>query len=178
MKTRTSNFITAVSHVLWVCGIGLTAQAFAADAAADAAAHCRTLSDGVARLSCYDRAFGVVVPAGTAAMAAPAADKPVIAADTEAGFGLTAEQREQRSQGRSESRRELTEVSATVSDIKQLRGGRFTLTLDNGQVWQQRETDASMFIEVGDTVTIKKAVLGSYLLVTEGRRSTKVARVR
>ncbi|HPF25271.1 MAG TPA: hypothetical protein P5528_02700 [Steroidobacteraceae bacterium] len=150
----------------------------AAEPSVEAATRCRTIADGVARLSCYDRLFGVVVAAGTAVPATPTG-ATTIPANSEQGFGLTAEQREQRSRAPTDERRgELQELSAKVTNINQPRAGRFTITLDNGQVWQQRETDASIYIRPGDNVTIKKALLGSYLLVTEDRRSTKVERLK
>ena len=162
--------------VLAMCWFAPLTPAHAADPtalerSAAAAADCRGLVDGVARLSCYDRAFGVAI--------VPATVPAPIAANTVAGFGLSAEEREQRSRApTAEPPRQLDEVAAKVTAIKQPRAGRFTVTLDNGQVWQQRETDSSIYLRVGDRITIKKAVLGSYLLVTEGRRSTKVERVK
>ena len=173
LLTKSMPVIGAIAAGLLVAG----ASAVASESVDDAAARCRVIADGVARLSCYDRAFGVVVPA--AAPTTTTADRTFIDANTEEGFGLTAAEREQRSRTpETEAPRALDEIEAKVTDFKQPRSGRFTLTLDNGQIWQQRETDASIYIRVGDVVTIKKAMLGSYLLVTEGRRSTKVERIK
>ena len=175
-----------ICYLVGGVAIAALAQAPAADSAVEtaaaSAARCRTLADGVARLSCYDRAFGVLVPAGVpagapAVTAGPA--EPRLRANTPADFGLTAEQREQRSRAPDAAApKELAEITARVSNIKQQRAGRFTVTFDNGQIWQQRETDASIELRIGDRVTIKKAAVGSYLLVTDGRRSTKVERIK
>ena len=52
------------------------------------------------------------------------------------------------------------------------------MTLENGQVWTQVMVDQRARVAVGDTVIIKKAALGSHLLVTQGRYATRVQRVK
>jgi hypothetical protein len=52
------------------------------------------------------------------------------------------------------------------------------VTLENGQVWTQIQVDVRARIAVGDTVTIKKAALGSHMLVTASRYATRVRRVK
>jgi hypothetical protein len=53
------------------------------------------------------------------------------------------------------------------------------VTLDNGQVWEQRETTPpARRPKPGDPVTIEKSSFGSYLMVAPGRGSNRVKRVR
>lgn len=67
--------------------------------------------------------------------------------------------------------------SAVVSGLER-RGERFVATLDNGQVWSQAETNTRIDIRVGDTVTIRRGALGSYLLSDGEGLATRVKRVR
>jgi hypothetical protein len=57
------------------------------------------------------------------------------------------------------------------------RTGEFVYTLANGQVWIQSEAEQSGYVRDGTPVTIKRAALGSYKLVS-GNVSTRVRRVQ
>ena len=46
--------------------------------------------------------------------------------------------------------------------------------MDNGLVWSQLERDTTAEVAVGDTVTVRAGVLGSYILTTRGGVRTKV----
>lgn len=99
------------------------------------------------------------------------------ATNPEADFGLT--EAAKRAREPEESREKLPEsISGTVAKIGRQPAGELIVTLDNGQVWTQVQVDARARIAVGDTVTIKKAALGSHLLVTASRYATRVRRVK
>lgn len=53
--------------------------------------------------------------------------------------------------------------------------GRQTVLLDGGALWELDETDP--LLAVGDTVTITRAALGSYLMRTPTRRLYRVHRL-
>jgi hypothetical protein len=76
----------------------------------------------------------------------------------------------------------LDELRANVTAVAYNPLGRFTVTLDNGQIWKQLDGDsgtARFKNKSGDIVTISRGVLGSYNLVVEGRSALfKVKRVR
>jgi len=55
--------------------------------------------------------------------------------------------------------------------------GRFIVTLDNGTIWSHSQNHG-VRVSVGDSITLKKASLGSYLLVTRDGVSTRVKRDR
>jgi hypothetical protein len=67
--------------------------------------------------------------------------------------------------------------SALVSGLERS-GDRFVATLDNGQVWSQTETNTRIDVRVGDTVTIRRGALGSYLLSDGEGLATRVKRLR
>jgi hypothetical protein len=64
--------------------------------------------------------------------------------------------------------------TAAVSKIE-WRNGVFVATLDNGQVWIQTERDSRVQLQVQETVTVRRASFGSYLM--SGRQGIG-ARVR
>jgi hypothetical protein len=52
------------------------------------------------------------------------------------------------------------------------------VTLDNAQVWAQSEFNSQADVEIGDSVTVRRAAFGSYLLVTKAGIGTRVKRVK
>ena len=76
----------------------------------------------------------------------------------------------------------IDRITATVSDVAFNPFGRFTVFLDNGQIWQQLQgdTDQAKFPK-GKTnqVTISRGMLGSYnLLVNDTPHYYKVKRIK
>lgn len=152
---------------LTLLGLSICVQAATA---AEPASQCVGIDDDRARLACYDEAFGRVAPAG-ATMRAPAT-ATAVPARPEKDFGLSVEQRA--------VDKEPTELVATVTNVQNhSHVGRWIVTLDNGQVWEQRETTPqARRPRPGDQVTISIASLGSYLLTAPGRGSSRVKRLR
>ncbi|MDE2499974.1 MAG: hypothetical protein KGL56_07245 [Alphaproteobacteria bacterium] len=76
----------------------------------------------------------------------------------------------------------IDSITATVSDFAYNPYGRFTVFLDNGQIWQQLQGDTSQARfskRQKDTVTISRAALGSYSLVIAGHLELyKVKRIK
>ena len=46
------------------------------------------------------------------------------------------------------------------------------------QVWAQAEFNSQADVEIGDSVTVRRGALGSYLLVTKAKIGTRVKRVK
>ena len=69
-------------------------------------------------------------------------------------------------------------MSAKIVAVGQLPNDRFAVTLDNGQLWMQLERDVGVEVRVGDTVTIRPAMLGSWILETRGGNRTRVRLAR
>jgi hypothetical protein len=154
---------------------------------------CRAETDDSRRLLCYDRAAAALdkttgsAPAApsvasaapvasSVAPAAPALAKPVATAPASsavADFGV--------SEGPLAEKRQATglkEITAVVTAVSSRGRGELVISLDNGQVWAQNEAVEYFPLSVGDTVKIHSAALGSYLLLTPAKRTTKVSRVR
>jgi len=136
-------------------------------------AHCLTLNGAVERLSCYDRvAQGAVrtAPALAAPMTSPLQVQPA----PPRVFG-----QEQLPKSSVEQEERLTaEITAFQTDAR----GRFTVTLSNGQVWQQMAGDSGIAQrgpKSSRTVSISRGSLGSYDLRFSDRNITfKVKRLR
>jgi len=167
--------------------LGLALCAWAGDSveAADEPARCAGIADDATRLACYDAFFGR--PAGasssvaTSSAAVAAASSPAAAttaaatqpASGAAAFGMSEKLL-------SQEREEVDAITAKVVSVGAVpHPGRWSVTLDNGQVWEQRETTSeSNRPRPGDTVTIKKASMGSFLLSAPNRGLSRVRRVQ
>jgi hypothetical protein len=68
-------------------------------------------------------------------------------------------------------------MSATVTAIDKRPRGELVVTLDNGQVWAQKNAERYFPLEVGDSVAILAGSLGSFRLIC-GSRATAVTRVQ
>lgn len=127
---------------------------------------CREVQDDTKRADCYDRAYDA--RAGGAA----AAD---ITPQQRFGYGDVREREERAAEQRGER---LQELVATVTDVQRRADGKHVVTLDNGQVWGERSLDAAFRVRAGDRVRIQAAAMGSYLMITPERRSTRVTRLQ
>jgi hypothetical protein len=109
---------------------------------------CAVIETDADRLACYDRIFG------TPAEPKPLPDPPAARPD------------------------EVVEKFTAVVAKIEWRNGVFVATLDNGQVWIQSERDSRVQIAAQDTVTIRRASLGSHLLSGKQGIAARVKRLR
>lgn len=71
----------------------------------------------------------------------------------------------------------VSEVSGKIERVSRSKDGAL-FVLDNGQSWRQTDTVSTALVRVGDTVAIKRAALGSFMLVrASGGEGVKVRRV-
>jgi hypothetical protein len=121
---------------------------------------CAQERDDSRRLRCYDREMARYVTA------------------PEQTFGLSQQQvrkvqhLEQKDSGKPVS------LTAKVVRLTQRRYGEFVVTLDNDQVWLQVAGEGTVLLNVGDTVTLKPGLLGSYFLITPAGSATRVKRAQ
>ena len=82
----------------------------------------------------------------------------------------------------SDKPQQLDHITAGVKSVSANFFKRFTVTLDNGQVWQQANSDTAIarFSEdKKDTVTITRGILSTYTLKIEGRHGIyRVQRIK
>jgi hypothetical protein len=182
-------------------GVGFLGSATAADALPPSLRACMKEADATRRLACFDRESAVLagdnapvahqVEAAPPRPAAPPPAAPVAAAAATAGaaapttqsatdrFGYKGSIAREDLDKKKEAEQASGALTAKVAEVAALPNGGLRVTLDNGQVWQQKTADRGMHIKVGDQVTIKHATLGSFLLTSDTvNGSMRVSRVK
>jgi hypothetical protein len=109
----------------------------------------------------------VAASAQVSAPAPPAA--PAAALNDPRNFGFSPAQLHTLPQG-------PQSIQARVANISRNRTGTAYLALDNGQTWTYTDEDSRL--GPGDLVTIKRAMLGAFLMTTPTKRSYHVQRVQ
>ena len=127
-------------------------------------AACAREQDDARRLACFDRA------------AVPKVEAPK--ADASHAFGVHgSELARNRDDSATRPEPPPKRISATVTAIDKRARGELVVTLDNGQVWAQKEAGAYFPLKAGDSVAILAGTLGSFRLIA-GNRATAVTRVQ
>lgn len=135
---------------------------------------CATIADDTARLACYDAAFGGPAPAPAPAAAATAAPASSTS-KAQQEFGLSEADKRAADPAQPEA---PSSITAKVADARKRPTGEWVVMLEDGQVWVQVESTTKAIVKAGDEVTIRKAALGSYLLVSANRVAMRVRRAR
>ena len=190
-----------VLKVSWVLvGVSILGSATAADALPPSLRACMKEADATHRLACFDRESatlaGESAPVAKQAAPAPAASAsaasatPAAAAATVGAAAATTQSATDRfgykgNIAREELDKQKAEEEASgaltskVTAIATQPNGGLVVTLENGQVWQQKTADLGMHVKVGDQVTIKHALMGSFLLTSDTvKGSMRVSRVK
>jgi hypothetical protein len=111
----------------------------------------------------------VTTPATAAAAPAQA---PVAAAPIPAdpkNFGLSPAQQHTTDLG-------PKSIAARISIVSANQAGQTTLVLDSGQTWIVMDNDGRL--AAGDAVTIRRAALGSFLMMSPSNHSYRVRRIK
>ncbi len=158
---------------------------------------CRNLADPMERLVCLDTALPAlasVFPESAmsneerAALQARQAEQNKAAA--EAAFGQSIEVQSAKvaqkqvladADDGTAKTSELTELGSTVKDMKFTSLGRAIVYFDNGQVWQQLASDTRKLrasSSIGETVTVKKKLMGSHMMKIGNGRLVRVERLQ
>lgn len=149
----------------WI-SLALMVGATATVAAADPSHPCAREADPVQRLACYDKAYplapGVLEQARQLARAA---------------FGLDRKE-VPRNPGQSQDEADPERVQGKVARVSHGNAGQRVITLDGGQTWITTEAIAGAQMRPGDTVTLRKGLMGNYILTTQGGGVVRVKRVR
>jgi len=147
---------------VWLAS-GWTLSAFVAAAMAqglpESVQSCRKEPDNTLRLQCYDREVDKLSLTPSQRLGLESVRKAAKPSSAAAAV-------------------EAPKLTAKVIAILLGPHGEFVATLDNGQVWAQNEPEGVVGIKVGDPVTIKPGLLGSYLLIAQSNWSSKVHRTQ
>lgn len=185
--TRTT--LVAIAAILAV----FQGTAWADDSTEGRILACASETDDAKRLSCYDGAAESLrpqvdepppaAPAATtkpesapAPAPAPAPATAVAAApvDAVAQFGMNPEL----ASAQGNEKVELTEITVVAVEVYKRARGEHVVTLDNGQIWTEKDAESYFRVEVGDTVIIKRVSMGGYRMVGRGNRASAVRRIK
>ncbi len=177
--------VASLGALPWV-GIGANFAVAQAPAPATIEA-CAAISAATERLACYDRFSGRASAAPPAATASPPATgsaaaatprpetpattpppTPAAALPPPESFGLY-----QAEHPKAPTRPTLT---AKVTDLGIRPNGHQSVTLEGGQLWELDSSDP--LLAKGDSVTIKRALLGSFMLKTPTGRTYRAYRIQ
>ncbi|MBK7117018.1 MAG: hypothetical protein IPH71_13520 [Proteobacteria bacterium] len=150
--------------------LAVSSQAFAAEGTR----RCFDIYDDPQRLACYDSLFGKPVRPGAAQLPAPA----VVTADPTPPAAAPRVAAPPPAKAPAPAPAPAQPVTGRITAVSRLANDRFAITLDNGQVWTQLERDLSAEVSAGDTVQIRPAMLGSWMLETRGGVKTRVRLAR
>ena len=136
---------------------------------------CRALGDDAARLACYD---------SSAARLAEAADKREIVVLDQAEvrktrrslFGFNLPKLPFFGDGGDDDEPEFRQIETTVRTLSGVGYGKWRVGIEDGAVWQTTEALRGS-PKVGETVKIRKGLMGSYWLSVDGGRAAKAMRV-
>lgn len=161
-------------------GIGtLVAAAPPAMAQVEPFRACAGVLDDSARLACYDKAVAALGAADAAAIEA----RRVAAAEAAARAAAEAAAREEQARRQTFGAENVPAIRATQVDdrLPELRetitevfssGSGLVIELANGQVWRQSEAAVLPPIRAGDSVIIKRGVIGGYRMTFQKQRRT------
>jgi hypothetical protein len=159
--------LRTIGKLLLAAFVIVPAMAGAADA--ESAPPCTSIESDADRLACYDRLFKRA-PAGHSRAATDVA----VAEETRRDFGLSEAERRRNANQPAPPRG----ISVTIQSIGRRPTGEQIFHTSDGQTWVEVEPSTRVRVQPGETITIREAALGSYLLVTSTRVGTKVRRVK
>lgn len=117
--------------------------------------------------------------ATTGATVAAAASSTGAAPPGDFGANPRLKEEQKRRERESQGTEETQELRARIRRVDEHPYGLHVLTLENGQVWQQKEKIWELELEAGDEIVIRRGMLGSYRLQLDGQGvSTTVTRVK
>jgi hypothetical protein len=158
----------------------LSAAALATTAAAQSAPDpldaCAQKADAAARLACFDKEMQRRhAPHTTPTRTPPAAARQ---ADDTVGLEGTQLRKKLHEKGIEADKPKPQPMVAQVQRALSRPDHRYTLVLDNGQVWEQVDSQAGLFIQAHEPVTITPGLLGSFFLETAKQKYVRVRRLQ
>jgi hypothetical protein len=132
---------------------------------------CTTVVDPAERLACYDAAFP---PAS--GVRSGAVDVEAERARALKNFGLNKLQVNER-QPQPLRDLEPERIEAKVVRVINRATGERAVTLDNGQTWLLTEVTSKGRLKPGDSVAVRTAALGTFMMVTPSRAALRAKRI-
>lgn len=138
--------------------------------------NCRKIEDPAARLNCFDREVAAVEQAEES--------NELVIADREGmkearrglfGFNLP---KIKLFGGDEKGVGDVDQIEAVISSVRRAGNGKMLFVLDNGARWIQTDgTRIPPSVDEGDTITIKRAALGSHMAKVGRNRAFRIKRL-
>ena len=126
---------------------------------------CAQIQDDAQRLQCYDGAVGRLRQAESQGQVV-AVDRAQAAEIERDSFGFHLPSLSRLLPNLEGGDREIDNVQMTVARVSVSPTGYHRFIMDNGQVWEQVEPESARNVRPGDVVTIQRAALGSFRLIS------------
>lgn len=138
---------------------------------------CRDISEATARLACFDEKVTALQTAQSENQVV-IADREQVREARRGLFGLTLP-RIKLFDGDGDEGDQIESIDGIIQSARTIRSGKWLIKLEDGGVWQQTEPPRSTMRrpKPGDTITIERAALGSFLAKVNDGRGFKVKRV-
>lgn len=184
-------YISVFSALAGLCAFALSGSpAFAQTI--EAIQECRTISAPTERLQCYDNAAAAMdnmsianAPSSTQSNVAATTQNQTPAESNQQVASSTVDEDSFGADGmRKERTKEQKELRARLVGLQFTKRGKYVITLDNGQVWRQIDSDTNSIKlprarDGGIPIIIKRRSLGSHMLrTTASKRSILVRRIK
>ncbi len=164
-----------MKKIIALVALGVSSFAVANPVNTQALQACTMIENDFKRLLCYDNVVANKPASHAKGNAAKRSNQSVQPAQQTTAKNLAAEFGLEHKIA-AESRK-VEEISAKLVKVDHSARKRAFFTLDNGQVWKQVSVE-NFFANPGDTLVIKRASFGSFLMSKAGaNRSTRVKRV-
>jgi len=170
-----SNSVTVTFFMLIVGSAAAAEPAGKPPPGVQATIDCRKIGDGAQRLACYDAAvddLGRQLAAGQVV----AVDRAQVREVRKQAFGFTLPSLSLFNRA-GDKPEDVDEVELAVDSARRSADGKWLIRLEGGQVWRQIDTgDFSREPKPGSRARIKKAMLGSYMMMVGGKMPVRVHR--
>ena len=138
---------------------------------------CRSIPDAAARLACYDAQVGKLEQAAASGDVV-VADRASVREAKKGLFGFTLPSLGLFGGG-DDDKDDIKAIEGTIAMARTYGYGAWRITLADGSVWEQTDTEQLVFDPVkGNPVKISKGALGVYRMNIDGQRAIKVRRVQ
>tara|TARA_R110000824_G_scaffold65622_8_gene170779 strand:+ start:320 stop:889 length:570 start_codon:yes stop_codon:yes gene_type:complete len=138
---------------------------------------CKDIAEPTARLACFDAKVTALQTAQTTNQVV-IADREQVREARRGLFGLTLP-RIKLFDGDGDEGDQIEEIDGIVKSARTFRSGKWVIRLEDGAVWQQTDTPRGSMRDPksGDSITIKRAALGSFMAKVNDGRAFKVKRI-
>ena len=172
-------------HACIVLALGTLANSLAL---AQSTTDCSAVAKNSARLKCYDEqaarqkkaapAPAANAPGAPSSGSMSASATPPPASSAASDFGLDPDTvRKKQAAANPEAPKPPEQVVGRVKSVVTTPRGQYRITLEDGQVWEETQHTGGAAPEVGDPVTIKRGMLGSYFLSRSVGLALRVKRI-